>query len=44
MSSKSRFVKAEGTARTHNVQFVRPEVVVEEVSWVLEPDGIEIKE
>jgi len=44
MSSRSRFVRADGTARTHNAQFVRPEVVVEEVRWVLEPDGIEIKE
>jgi pimeloyl-ACP methyl ester carboxylesterase len=40
MSNRSRFVTAEGVARTHNVQFVRPELVAEEVRWVLK--GIEV--
>lgn len=36
MSTRSRFFKAQGMARTHNVHYVKPEFVVEEVSWVLE--------
>jgi pimeloyl-ACP methyl ester carboxylesterase len=36
MSSRGRFVRAEGVARTHNVQFVKPELVADEVKWVLE--------
>lgn len=40
MSKRGRFVKVEGEARTHNVQFLAPEVVVEEVRWVL--DGVEV--
>ena len=36
MSRRSRFMKAKGTTRTHNVQYVKPDFVVEEVSWVLE--------
>ena len=35
MSSRSRFVYAEGNARTHNLQFVAPEVIRDEVFWVL---------
>jgi pimeloyl-ACP methyl ester carboxylesterase len=36
MSSRSRFVKTEGSARTHNVHLVKPEIVAQEVKWVLE--------
>lgn len=36
MSSRSRFMKTKGTARTHNVQYVKPGFVVVEVSWGLE--------
>ena len=36
LSSNNRFVKAEGEARTHNIQFVQPELIVQEVKWVLE--------
>jgi hypothetical protein len=36
MSSRSRFVQTEGNARTHNVHLVKPEIVAQEVKWVLE--------
>lgn len=36
LSSRSRFVFAEGVARTHNMHFVMPELIVDEVRWVLE--------
>ena len=32
--SQSRFVCAEGVARTHNVRFVKPELVADEVQLV----------
>ncbi|KAJ5261413.1 hypothetical protein N7478_012008 [Penicillium angulare] len=35
MSSQSRFVYARGDARTHNLQYVAPEVIRDEVFWVL---------
>jgi alpha/beta hydrolase fold len=35
LSTNSRFVRAEGDARTHNVHMIRPEVVVDAVKWVL---------
>lgn len=35
LSSQSRFVYAEGKARTHNLQYVAPEVIAREVFWVL---------
>lgn len=35
MSSRSRFVYATGNARTHNLQYVAPEVIRDEVFWVL---------
>lgn len=38
LSSRSRFVKMEGKAATHNVQVVAPELVVKEVAWVLGVD------
>jgi hypothetical protein len=28
-------VYAEGIARTHNLQIVKPEVIVDEIKWVL---------
>lgn len=34
-SSQSRFVRAQGVARTHNVQLVQPNLISEEVRWVL---------
>lgn len=36
LSSRSRFMEAKETARTQNVQYMKPEFVVEEVSWLLE--------
>ena len=35
LSRQSRFVYAEGKARTHNLQYVAPEVIRDEVFWVL---------
>jgi len=35
LSSQRRFVYAEGIARTHNVHFVQPQLIVDEVRWVL---------
>ncbi|RAH69768.1 alpha/beta fold hydrolase [Aspergillus aculeatinus CBS 121060] len=35
LSSRSRFVYATGKARTHNLQLVAPEVIRDEVFWVL---------
>ncbi|OJJ45046.1 hypothetical protein ASPZODRAFT_134473 [Penicilliopsis zonata CBS 506.65] len=34
LSSRSRFVYAEGKARTHNIQLVAPELIRDEVLWV----------
>lgn len=34
LSSDSRFVKAEGKRKTHNVQLVDPEFVAREIEWV----------
>ncbi|CZR63298.1 uncharacterized protein PAC_13195 [Phialocephala subalpina] len=36
MSSHSKFVYAEGDARTQSVQVVNPQLIVDEVRWVLE--------
>ncbi|KAF8849135.1 hypothetical protein BDZ45DRAFT_697803 [Acephala macrosclerotiorum] len=36
LSSQSRFVYAEGHARTHNLQLVYPQLIAGEVRWVLE--------
>jgi len=35
LSSQGKFVYSEGIARTHNIQFVKPEAVAEQVRWVL---------
>jgi hypothetical protein len=35
LSSRTRFVKAEGKARTHNVHIVDPEFVAREVEWAV---------
>ncbi|KAJ5584924.1 uncharacterized protein N7459_004724 [Penicillium hispanicum] len=35
LSSQSRFVSPGGKARTHNLQYVAPEVIRDEVFWVL---------
>ncbi|KAJ5116559.1 alpha/beta-hydrolase [Penicillium angulare] len=35
MSSQSRFVYARGKARTHNLQYVEPEIIRDEIFWVL---------
>ena len=34
LSSNSRFVKAQGKAKTHNSHFIMPELVVGEIEWV----------
>jgi hypothetical protein len=34
--NRSRLLKAKGTARTHNLQYLKPDFVVDEVSWMLE--------
>jgi len=39
LSSRSQFVFAEGIARTHNVHMVCPELISQEVKWVLEGVG-----
>jgi hypothetical protein len=39
LSSQSRFIYASGVARTHNVHYVQPELIADEVKWVL--DGVE---
>lgn len=39
LSSQSRFIYASGVARTHNMHYVQPELIVDEVKWVL--DGVE---
>jgi hypothetical protein len=36
---RNQFVVAEGVARMHNVQFVKPKFVVDEVKWILEGVG-----
>lgn len=36
LSSQSRFIYAEEDARTHNVQLVHPQLIADEVRWVLE--------
>jgi hypothetical protein len=36
LSSESRFIYAEGIARTHNIQAVQPELIAKEVKWVIE--------
>lgn len=36
LSSRSRFVPARGAARTNNVQMVCPELIAQEVRWVLD--------
>lgn len=35
LSRSSMFVYAEVVASTHNLHFVKPEVIVEEVRWVI---------
>jgi hypothetical protein len=35
-SSQHRFVYAEGHARTHNIQFIQPQLITNEVRWVFE--------
>jgi hypothetical protein len=35
LSSQSKFVYAEDLMRTHNLQFVQPELIAEEGKWVL---------
>jgi pimeloyl-ACP methyl ester carboxylesterase len=40
LSSRSRFVYAEGKARTHNLQYVAPELIAEEVFWVVGVEDI----
>lgn len=36
LSSRARMAKAEGIARTHNLQYVKPEVVTAEIRWVMD--------
>lgn len=38
LSSASRFAYAVGDARTHNMSYSHPQLIVEEVKWILE-DG-----
>ncbi|RAL02589.1 alpha/beta fold hydrolase [Aspergillus ibericus CBS 121593] len=35
LSSQSRFIRAQGKAQTHNVHYVAPEMIRDEVFWVL---------
>jgi hypothetical protein len=35
LSSQGKFVYAEDVVRTHNLQFVEPEFITEEIKWVL---------
>lgn len=39
LSSNSRFLEAEGKAKTHNVHLVAPELVSQEIEWVCEQPG-----
>jgi hypothetical protein len=38
LSSNNRFVKAEGEARTHNIQFVHPELLKSQLPELVGPE------